>query len=155
MISIFMQPPTHDAIRDQIQSQVQAEITAAQQGAGDAAAQRVVRIRTGQDGERTTTIALPPDFARNMIPPQVVDLGLAFFFTMAFIIVGLPIARAFARRMDRSRVNPAIPAGLSAQITQLTQAVDTIAIEVERISEGQRFTTRLLSEQQKETPRIT
>jgi hypothetical protein len=29
----------------------------------------------------------------------------------------------------------------------LTQAVDAIALEVERISEGQRFTTRLLSEQ--------
>lgn len=29
---------------------------------------------------------------------------------------------------------------------QLQQAVDAIAIEVERLSEGQRFTTRLLSE---------
>jgi len=30
---------------------------------------------------------------------------------------------------------------------QLQQAVDAIAVEVERLSEGQRFTTRLLSEQ--------
>jgi hypothetical protein len=36
---------------------------------------------------------------------------------------------------------------LTSQLTQLTQAVDAIALEVERISEGQRFTTRLLSEQ--------
>ncbi len=109
MISIFMQePPTRDAIRDQIQSQVQAEITAAQQGAGDAAAQRVVRIRTGQDGERTTTIALPPDFARNMIPPQVVDLGLAFFFTMAFIILDRSIRRANARAIGRPTIMKAI-----------------------------------------------
>lgn len=33
---------------------------------------------------------------------------------------------------------------------QLQQAVDAIAVEVERLSEGQRFTTRLLAEQAKE-----
>ena len=33
---------------------------------------------------------------------------------------------------------------------QLQQAVDAIAIEVERLSEGQRFTTKLLAEQAKE-----
>jgi hypothetical protein len=32
-------------------------------------------------------------------------------------------------------------------IGQLQQAVDAIAIEVERLSEGQRFTTKLLSDQ--------
>ena len=30
---------------------------------------------------------------------------------------------------------------------QLQQAIDAIAVEVERLSEGQRFTTKLLSEQ--------
>jgi hypothetical protein len=33
-----------------------------------------------------------------------------------------------------------------ASTMQLGQAIDAIAVEVERISEGQRFTTRLLSE---------
>ena len=33
---------------------------------------------------------------------------------------------------------------------QLQQAVDAIAVEVERLSEGQRFTTKLLSEQARE-----
>jgi hypothetical protein len=36
-------------------------------------------------------------------------------------------------------------AGLGTE--QLGQALDAIAVEVERISEGQRFTTKLLSEQ--------
>jgi hypothetical protein len=31
-------------------------------------------------------------------------------------------------------------------MARIEQAVDAIAVEVERISEGQRFTTRLLSE---------
>jgi hypothetical protein len=33
-----------------------------------------------------------------------------------------------------------------ARLERIEQAVDSIAIEIERISEGQRFTTRLLSE---------
>jgi len=82
------------------------------------------------------------------MPPEAVDISIAFFVTMAIIIIGLPIARAFARRMDRRAAGPAqIPNEVSARLSQLTQAVDAIALEVERISEGQRFTTRLLSEQ--------
>jgi hypothetical protein len=34
--------------------------------------------------------------------------------------------------------------------TDLQQAVDAIAIEVERLSEGQRFTTKLLAERERE-----
>ena len=108
---------------------------------------RTITIR-GPDGSQTTVVGLPPGFsARDVIPPQAVDISVAFFLTIAFIIVGLPIARAIARRMDR-RPGPAqVPGEVSAQLTQLNQAVDAIALEVERISEGQRFTTRLLSEQ--------
>jgi hypothetical protein len=44
-----------------------------------------------------------------------------------------------------------IPGEVTAQLAHLSQAVDAIAVEVERISEGQRFTTRLLSEQRDAT----
>jgi hypothetical protein len=37
---------------------------------------------------------------------------------------------------------------------QLQQAVDAIAIEVERLSEGQRFTTKLLAEREREVAQI-
>ena len=84
---------------------------------------------------------------RDDIPPEAVEMAMGFFFTVAVIVIGLPIARAFARRMDRKAVRPQIPPELTAQLGQLTQAVDAIALEVERISEGQRFATRLLSEQ--------
>ena len=46
------------------------------------------------------TIQRPWD-PENAIPAGAVDISIAFFVSMAFIIVGLPIARAFARRMDR------------------------------------------------------
>jgi hypothetical protein len=41
---------------------------------------------------------------------------------------------------------------LAAQrLERLEQAVDTIAIEIERISENQRFTTKLLSERDRDS----
>src|ERR1700687_5734890 len=108
---------------------------------------RTITIR-GPDGSQTTVVGLPAGFsAKDVIPPEAVDISIAFFVTVAIIIIGLPIARAIARRMDR-RPGPAqIPGEVSAQLNQLNQAVGAIALGVERISEGQRFTTRLLSEQ--------
>ena len=106
---------------------------------------RIITVRNS-DGTQTV-IGVPPGLARDVIPQQVVDISIAFFLTMAAIIIGLPLARAFARRMDRRGSGAQIPSDLSHQIGQLNQAVDAIALEVERISEGQRFTTRLLSEQ--------
>ena len=38
------------------------------------------------------------------------------------------------------------------RLARLEHAVDAIALEVERISEGQRFTTKLLSEQSRPAP---
>jgi hypothetical protein len=134
-------------LRNQIKQTVRAKIAGATgQAAGPTppAALRTITIRT-QDGQ--TVVGVPPNFNPGDIPPQAVDISIAFFVTVAIIIIGLPIARAIARRMDR-RAGPAqIPSELTSQLTQLTQAVDAIALEVERISEGQRFTTRLLSEQ--------
>lgn len=96
-----------------------------------------------------TVVGVPPfPFeAYPGIPPEAVDISLAFFFTIAAIIIGLPITRALARRLDRKSGVAQIPNEVTSQLAQLTQAVDAIALEVERISEGQRFTTRLLSEQ--------
>jgi hypothetical protein len=107
---------------------------------------RTITIR-GADGSQTT-VGVPGNFGPgDVMPPEVKDISIAFFVTMAIIIIGFPIARAIARTMDRRGGPAQVPRELNAQLTQLTQAVDAIALEVERISEGQRFTTRLLSEQ--------
>jgi hypothetical protein len=45
------------------------------------------------------------------------------------------------------------PALSEARLARIEQAVEAIALEVERISEGQRFTTKLLSEQSRPAPR--
>jgi hypothetical protein len=143
------------SLRDQVRQSVRAQIAGAATGEVGAqgtaptppTAPRTITIR-GPDGSQTTVVGLPPGFsAKDVIPPQAVDISIAFFVTIAVIIIGLPIARAIARWMDRRTAPAQIPSGVSAQLNQLNQAVDAIALEVERISEGQRFTTRLLSEQ--------
>ena len=98
-----------------------------------------------------TTIQIHRDGMQDIIPPQAVDMAIAFFITVAVIIIGLPLARAFARRMDRRTGQGQVPPEISSQLSHLNQAVDAIALEVERISEGQRFTARLLSEQREAT----
>ena len=57
-----------------------------------------------------------------------------------------PLVKAYARRLE-SRIAPVrVPADVDARLQRMETAIDAIAVEVERIAEGQRFTTRLLSE---------
>jgi len=60
--------------------------------------------------------------------------------------IGFPLARAYAKRMEQGGSTTRIPSDVSARLERMEQAIDSIAVEVERISEGQRFTTKLLSE---------
>jgi hypothetical protein len=73
-------------------------------------------------------------------------IPIVLFVTIGATIVGLPIARAFARRIDRQAGPPTLPPDAAARLERMEQAIDTIALEIERISEGQRFTTKLLAE---------
>ena len=61
------------------------------------------------------------------------------------IAIGMPIARAYARRLE-AKPTASIPNDVAARLERMEQAIDSIAIEVERISEGQRFTTKLLAD---------
>lgn len=62
------------------------------------------------------------------------------------IFVAFPIAFAYARRIwKRAPAARPLPAE-SARLERIEQAVEAIAIEVERVSEGQRFVTKLLSD---------
>jgi hypothetical protein len=65
---------------------------------------------------------------------------------VAVTSIGLPIARAYGRRMDREPTPREISPDVTARLERMEQALDSIAIEIERISEGQRFTTKLLAE---------
>ncbi|MFL5604845.1 MAG: hypothetical protein ACJ8AD_00230 [Gemmatimonadaceae bacterium] len=71
---------------------------------------------------------------------------ISFFGMVTIVTVGMPLARAYARRMESGAGRPAVPPDVTARLERMEQAIDSIAIEIERISEGQRFTTKLLAE---------
>ena len=101
------------------------------------------RGREGQPG-----VAFPPfPGSGPQIPEGAVVISVAFFVMCAVIAIGFPIARAIARRMDkRNAAAPGTDADTRNRLERIEQAVDAIAVEVERISEGQRFTTKIISE---------
>lgn len=55
-------------------------------------------------------------------------------------------ARRGAKRALREAGEQALAGAVSAELARLTQAIDTMAFEVERISEAQRFQARLVAE---------
>lgn len=70
--------------------------------------------------------------------------------SIVFILaVLMPISVGLVRRFARDSTRPASPAAdplMNARMDRLEQAMDAIAIEIERISEGQRFVTKVLTE---------
>ena len=109
---------------------------------------RVVVGHTTVDGSEmiTTTSGtyVPPQ--PPVTPEMIRDISYAFFAMIAFIAVGLPLVRLLGRWLNQRPAPAALPPDLGQRLTGIEQAVEAVAIEVERISEGQRFTSRLLSD---------
>ncbi len=78
-------------------------------------------------------------------------IPIILFISVPIMAIGIPIAKAFARRIE-NQPSPAVPPDVTARLERMEQALDSIAIEVERISEGQRFTTKLLSDRAGSAP---
>ncbi len=69
-----------------------------------------------------------------------------FFTTVIVIVIGLPLVKARIRERER---NPALSAAekeREARLARMETAIEAMAVEIERISEGQRFVTKLLAE---------
>lgn len=153
-----LQTQAPDVSRDQLREQIRETVRGAQIAAEEAA--RDAQQAQGS-GAGPVVVGVPPVpplpgipstsvsvHRGNEIPPQVETISIAFFVTIAAIIIGLPIMRAIARRIERGTpVAPPMPREVSEKLQQITHSVEAIAIEVERISEGQRFTAKLLAEQ--------
>jgi hypothetical protein len=70
------------------------------------------------------------------------------------IVVGIPIARAYAKRLERSDTLLPQSADLIARLDRIEQAIEAMSTEVERITEGQRFTTKLLADSRPSVARL-
>ena len=71
---------------------------------------------------------------------------------LSIIFIFFPLAtgigRAIFKRSSRPGLPPAVFTETAQRLERLEASVDAIAVEIERVSEGQRFVTKLLSEPQ-------
>ena len=148
---------SREQLREQIRQTVRDAQIAVEQAKKDAAQER---------GELAAPAPLPPlpphttstgvqDFPFD-VPPRAENVAVSFFVMLAVIIIGSPIVRAIARRIEKGApVAAPIPVEMKNQLQLISQSVDAIAIEVERISEGQRFAAKLLADRAKEGTTLT
>lgn len=91
-----------------------------------------------QQGSAVATIPV-----RDLVSREAVQVSWAFAAGIGFLCIGLPIARAIARFIDRRSTALARDTSLHRQFDSrfetLERNLDTVAIEIERLSEAQRF----------------
>jgi hypothetical protein len=71
---------------------------------------------------------------------------------VGMVTVLMPLSIAFARLLLRRGVRPPppqIPAEITERLERMEQGIEAVAVEVERIGEGQRFVTQLMSDRAK------
>jgi hypothetical protein len=96
---------------------------------------------------RFVTMTGAPDRGLPRIPDEYVALGSLFM-----LITLLPMSIVLARRFwKRGPTSNELPAELAARLSRMENVIEATALEVERIGEGQRFVTQLISEQRKES----
>jgi hypothetical protein len=107
-----------------------------------AAVQAEIKTRAG------ITVQPPDNSNRGNVPGEAIA-AMSVVFMLAVL---MPISIAFARRIWRRGSSPRQSEDVvSPRLDRLENAVDAIAIEIERISEGQRFVTKVMTE--RSTPR--
>ena len=84
----------------------------------------------------------PRDGGNHSGPFDVAMLGIVM--TAVVVIVGLVLR--YRGRARNAGALSALPADLTQQLSRMEAGIDAMAVEVERISEGQRFTSRLLAD---------
>jgi hypothetical protein len=91
----------------------------------------------------TSSVGFPAHFP-NLNSGELTAISIVF----TVVVLG-PLAMSFGRLLWRRSSRAAVPPGWNdavQRLERLEQAVDTVAVEVERVSEGQRFMTRLMTQ---------
>ena len=79
-------------------------------------------------------------------------IPIAGMITGIVMVLGVPLVIVHARKLwSRDSAARAEPSSMSDhRLERIEQAIDAMAVEVERIAEGQRFVTKLLSDRSQE-----
>ena len=143
--------PTARQIRDAARAEAKAEARAAVKGVvrsvvGQGGGSGPVVIAPPPPGQQTTSTGVPAGNPDD-VPPNAYNLGMAGLVAVTVCVVGFPLVRLVSRWLEpRVRPLPLPAQDVTPQLQQLQESVDTMAIELERISEAQRFAAKLLSE---------
>ncbi len=73
-------------------------------------------------------------------------IPIAGMIMIIVIVIGIPLVRSYTRRMERRDELTPRARDMDARLERIERTIDAMAVEVERVSEGQRFVTRLLAE---------
>ena len=79
-----------------------------------------------------------------MIAPEIVIVPVVF--GIPSIVVGLRMVLRHKEKMATLDADAGRSFDVEARLDRIEQAVEAIAIEMERVGEGQRFVTKLLAE---------
>jgi hypothetical protein len=82
---------------------------------------------------------------------QMAGIFITMCAALAVIMLGFNVATRLVRRVSSQLPAPRFD---DQRLARLEQAVDAIAIEVERVSESQRFISKLLGERSQESSRL-
>lgn len=88
----------------------------------------------------------PGNWAAQFSPGQLTGISIVFILAV-LMPVAIAMARSIFKRTPTAKPSPQLLES-SARLERMEQAIDTIAIEVERISEGQRFVTQLMAQKE-------
>jgi hypothetical protein len=92
---------------------------------------------------------MPPD--PNLIVHEVFSWVIP---GLVIMVLGFPIVRLITRWLEPKPVPPRELSAINTRLERIETAVDTIALEIERVSEAQRFAARLQAEQQPRLPNV-
>ena len=106
-------------------------------------AYREARIAQKQGLPVGTTTTAPGSFMRSIDPDIAVPMS-----ALLLVVLGLPVSIAWAKRIMRGKPQTAtpLPPDFNSRLENIERAIDAVAIEVERISEGQRFVTKIFAQ---------
>ncbi len=74
---------------------------------------------------------------------------VGFFSTVIIVALGVPIVRSINRRKELEAARAPADPEQARRLERIEHAVEAMAVEIERISEGQRFVTKLLAERER------
>jgi hypothetical protein len=77
---------------------------------------------------------------------EIIAIG-GFFSTVIIVSLGFPLVRSWTRQKEKEP--PKILFQVEERLSRMETSIDSMAVEIERISESQRFVTKLMSDRER------